>query len=185
MQSLCTEAFHDHVPIRLTIDNGATWNMIRVACASRLCLKVSSSTLSARQADGSSPFMVVGDTHSHFLERRAQALFRRTCGRKPGFGTFSLVSHLWSVMTCPFAPLDIRSVTHMSMAPIGRMKTDMPFGELTFFCHLITYCVARGFCRTWTSSRTSKHYTQAWCWATWGLCTLVCSIVVRRCIQKN
>ncbi|RXN12438.1 Retrovirus-related Pol poly from transposon opus [Labeo rohita] len=33
MQSPCLEAFHGHVPVRLTIDSGATGNMIRAACA--------------------------------------------------------------------------------------------------------------------------------------------------------
>ncbi|KAL0153092.1 hypothetical protein M9458_051586, partial [Cirrhinus mrigala] len=74
MQSPCLEAFHGHVPVRLTIDSGATGNMIRAACATKLGLRVSSSTQSAHQADGSSPLKVVGETHTHF-QRDGHMLF--------------------------------------------------------------------------------------------------------------
>ncbi len=75
MQSPCLEAFHGHVPVRLTIDSGATGNMIRAACATKLGLKDSSSTQSARQADGSSPLKVVGETRTYFQRDRHTLFF--------------------------------------------------------------------------------------------------------------
>ena len=61
-QSPYIDAFYKHHPIRVTIDSGATGNMIRASTAERLGVKVSSSSQSAHQADGASPLIVVGET---------------------------------------------------------------------------------------------------------------------------
>ncbi|KAI2646459.1 Type III pantothenate kinase [Labeo rohita] len=75
MQSPCLEAFHGQVPVRLTIDSGATVNMIRAAYAIKLGFRVSSSTQSARQANGSSPLKVVGKIRTHFQRDRHMLFF--------------------------------------------------------------------------------------------------------------
>lgn len=65
-QSPYLDVFHGHTPIRLTIDSGATGNMLKASCATRLGVRVTSSTQSAYQADGSSPLGVVRETRTHF-----------------------------------------------------------------------------------------------------------------------
>jgi hypothetical protein len=44
-----------HFPIRLTVDSGATGNMIRTSTAAQLNAKITASSQSANQADGSPP----------------------------------------------------------------------------------------------------------------------------------
>lgn len=134
LQSPCRKDF-GHVHIRLTIDSGATENMIKALCATKLGLKVSSRTQSVCQADGSSPLKVVGETCTQF-QRDRHMLFSMDSWQKTWIQTQSLASPLWNVMTSLFDPLDIRSVwcqTHMSMVPIGHMEADMLFGKLTYF----------------------------------------------------
>lgn len=58
--------FHGHIPIRLTIDSGATGNMMRASTATKLNAKITGSSQSAHQADGSSPLTVLGETRLHF-----------------------------------------------------------------------------------------------------------------------
>ncbi|KAL2076333.1 hypothetical protein ACEWY4_028085 [Coilia grayii] len=65
-QSPYLDAFHDHLPVRLTIDSGATGNMMRSSCATRLGVTITGSTQSAHQADGSSPLKVLGETRTYF-----------------------------------------------------------------------------------------------------------------------
>ena len=62
-QSPYVDTFHNHHHVRITIDSGATGNMIRASTAERLGVKVSKSTQSAHQADGLSPLKVVGETN--------------------------------------------------------------------------------------------------------------------------
>lgn len=62
-QSLYMDTFHDHHPVRITIDSGATGNMIRQSLAKQLGATVKST---AHQADGSSPLKVVGETRLSF-----------------------------------------------------------------------------------------------------------------------
>lgn len=73
-QSPYLDAFHNHLPVRLTIDSGATGNMMRASCATRLGITVTSSTQSAHQADGSSPLRVMGETRTYF-QRDNQRLY--------------------------------------------------------------------------------------------------------------
>ena len=61
-QSPYMDTFYDHHPVRVTIDSGATGNMIRQALVRKLGALVKASSQSAHQADGSSPLNVVGDT---------------------------------------------------------------------------------------------------------------------------
>lgn len=61
-QSPYLDTFSDHQPCRLTIDSGATGNMIRLSTATRLGAIISKSSQSAHQADGSSPLKVSGET---------------------------------------------------------------------------------------------------------------------------
>ena len=55
------DTFFDHNAIRMTIDSGATGNMIRASAAMKLGVSVNKSSQSAHQADGSSP-LLVGET---------------------------------------------------------------------------------------------------------------------------
>lgn len=65
-QSPYFDTFHGHIPVRLTIDSGATGNMMKASCATRLGVKITSSTQSAHQADGSSLLKVIGETRTSF-----------------------------------------------------------------------------------------------------------------------
>lgn len=65
-QSPYIDTFYQHHPARITIDSGATGNMIRHSTAKRLGAKVLASSQSAHQADGSSPLHVVGETRLVF-----------------------------------------------------------------------------------------------------------------------
>ena len=61
-QSPYLDMFHAHHPVRITIDSGATGNMIRHTVVQRLGCRVTPSSQSVHQADGSSPLHVVGET---------------------------------------------------------------------------------------------------------------------------
>ena len=61
-QSPYIDTFHGHNHVRLTIDSGATGNMIRLSTVRRLNAKVDATKQSAKQADGSSPLNVMGET---------------------------------------------------------------------------------------------------------------------------
>ena len=61
-QSPYLDTFHNHHAVRVTIDSGATGNMIRHDTALRLGCKIKHSSQSAHQADGSSPLTIVGET---------------------------------------------------------------------------------------------------------------------------
>ena len=65
-QSPYLDMFHAHHPVRITIDSGATGNMIRHTVVQRLGCRVTPSSQSVHQADGSSPLHVVGETHLSF-----------------------------------------------------------------------------------------------------------------------
>ena len=58
--------FYAHHPVRVTIDSGATGNMIRHTVIQRLGCQVAPSSQSVHQADGSSPLHVVGETRFPF-----------------------------------------------------------------------------------------------------------------------
>jgi hypothetical protein len=64
---------HDHVC--LTLDTGATGNMIRASTAHRLHSKIDPTRQSAHQADGSSPLRVVGETHLQFTSGSTTFVF--------------------------------------------------------------------------------------------------------------
>ena len=55
--------FYGKHPIRLTLDSGATSNMIKDNVATRLRLPIQTATQGAHQADGVTPMNVVGETH--------------------------------------------------------------------------------------------------------------------------
>ena len=61
-QSPYLDAFCGHHMVRLTIDSGATGNMIRHSTAVRLGCDIKKSSQSAHQADGSSPLTIIGET---------------------------------------------------------------------------------------------------------------------------
>ena len=65
-QSPYLDMFHAHHPVRITIDSGATGNMIRYTVVQRLGCRVTPSSQSVHQADGSSPLHVVGETRLSF-----------------------------------------------------------------------------------------------------------------------
>lgn len=65
-QSPYLDVFYGHHTARLTIDSGATGNMMRLSCAQRLGAKIACSSHSVSQADGSSQLKVVGETRLSF-----------------------------------------------------------------------------------------------------------------------
>ena len=65
-QSPYLDMFYAHHPVRVTIDSGATGNMIRHTVIQRLGCQVAPSSQSVHQADGSSPLHVVGETRFPF-----------------------------------------------------------------------------------------------------------------------
>ena len=74
-QSPYVDTFFLHHTVRITIDSGATCNMIRSSTVKRLGAKVTTSSQSARQADGHSPLEVVGETHMTFIRDSQQLQF--------------------------------------------------------------------------------------------------------------
>ncbi|KAJ8344559.1 hypothetical protein SKAU_G00318880 [Synaphobranchus kaupii] len=65
-QSPYVDVFHGHHAVRITLDSGATGNMIRHSTATRLGSQILSSAQSVHQADGSSQLQVVGETRISF-----------------------------------------------------------------------------------------------------------------------
>ncbi len=61
-QSPYIDEFCGHDMVRVTIDSGATGNMIRQSTAVRLGCDINKSYQSAHQADGSSPLTTIGET---------------------------------------------------------------------------------------------------------------------------
>ena len=64
-QSPYIDVFVSHHPLRVTLDSGATGNMIRETTARQLGANITKSTQSAHQADGTSALKVVGETSIH------------------------------------------------------------------------------------------------------------------------
>ena len=65
-QSPYMDTFHNHHAVSITIDSSVTGNTMRQSTATRLACRVKGSSQSAHQADGSSPFKMVGETHVVF-----------------------------------------------------------------------------------------------------------------------
>ena len=61
-QSPYLDTFCGHHAVRITIDSGATGNMIRASTALMLGAQVNKTSQSAHQADGSSPLQFIGET---------------------------------------------------------------------------------------------------------------------------
>ena len=71
-QSPYIDAFFKHHPVRITIDSGATGNMMRASTARHLGVKVSKSSQSAHQAD---PLVISGETHVTFSRNDVEMFF--------------------------------------------------------------------------------------------------------------
>lgn len=65
-QSPFIDVFYSHHTVRLTIDSGATGNMIRTSVATTLGAQIKTTAQSAHQADGLSPLHVIGETRLTF-----------------------------------------------------------------------------------------------------------------------
>ena len=65
-QSPYIDTFHNHHHARIIIDSGATCNLIHLSAIRRFRAKVTTSSQSAHQADGSSPMKVVGEARLFF-----------------------------------------------------------------------------------------------------------------------
>lgn len=63
IQSPFLSAYYQHHPVRLTLDTGATTNMILASVAKAINLPVSPASQMARQADGVTPLAVMGEVH--------------------------------------------------------------------------------------------------------------------------
>ena len=65
-QSPYIDTFYQHHHARIVLDSGATCNLIRLSALNRFGAKVTPSSQSAHQADGSSPMKVVGEARLLF-----------------------------------------------------------------------------------------------------------------------
>ena len=74
-QSPYLDVFHGHDTVRLTIDSGATGNMMRTSCAHYLRVKVTKGTQAVRQADGLSHLKVVGEVRTVFVYGKHKIYF--------------------------------------------------------------------------------------------------------------
>ena len=74
-QSPYIDVFNHHHSTRITIDSGATCNMIRLSTVHRLGADIKASSQSARQADGYSPLKVMGETNINFTRDQQQFYF--------------------------------------------------------------------------------------------------------------
>lgn len=63
-QSPYLNLYHRHIPIQVTLDSGATGNMISETAASRLNMNIVNTRQVANQADGRSPLSVIGEVKS-------------------------------------------------------------------------------------------------------------------------
>ena len=61
--------------VRVTIDSGATCNMIRASTVKRLGANIKASSQSARQADFHSPLEVIGETRITFTREKYELCF--------------------------------------------------------------------------------------------------------------
>ena len=74
-QSPYMDVFHGHHVIRVTIDSGATGNMIRYSLVKRLGFEIIPSAQSVHQADGCSKLHVVGETRISFTRDNREFKF--------------------------------------------------------------------------------------------------------------
>ena len=74
-QSPYMDVFHGHRVVRITIDSGATGNMIRQSTAKHLGCPIISSAQSVQQADGSSQLQVVGEIRTTFTRDNTDFTF--------------------------------------------------------------------------------------------------------------
>jgi hypothetical protein len=61
VQSPYLTSYYNHSPVVLTIDTGATTNMIKESFARRIGLPISQASQLAKQADGETPLHVKGE----------------------------------------------------------------------------------------------------------------------------
>ena len=74
-QSPYMDVFHGHRVVRVTIDSGATGNMIRHSPAKHLGCPIISSAHSVQQVDGSSQLQVVGEIRTSFTRDNTDFTF--------------------------------------------------------------------------------------------------------------
>ena len=74
-QSPYIDTFYKHFTARITIDSGATGNMISLAMVERFNAEIRKSSQSAHQADGSSPLEVIGETTLTFVRDNQKLMF--------------------------------------------------------------------------------------------------------------
>ena len=74
-QSPYLDTFYRHNPLRITLDSGATGNMIRASTARGMGMLIQSSSQSANQADGRSPLKVLGEVRVKFCRDNKEFFF--------------------------------------------------------------------------------------------------------------
>jgi hypothetical protein len=74
IQSPYLNLFYKHHPVRLTIDTGATTNMVKASFARYIQLPITPASQMGRQADGVTPLNVVGEVHANFT--RSNSFFQ-------------------------------------------------------------------------------------------------------------
>ena len=72
VQSPYLTVYYGRHPVRLTIDTGATTNMVKGSFARLIGLPVSAASQMARQADGVTPLNVVGEVHCYVTRKGKQ-----------------------------------------------------------------------------------------------------------------
>ena len=74
-QSPYFDVFCGHQVVRVTVDSGATGNMIKTSTVHSIGGVINPSSQSAHQADGSSPLDVVGETKLFFTREGKEFIF--------------------------------------------------------------------------------------------------------------
>lgn len=57
------KVFHKHFASTLTLDTGAEISMIKTSVAKHICATILPTSQNAIQADGSTPLIIIGETH--------------------------------------------------------------------------------------------------------------------------
>ena len=106
-QSPYLDTFYNHHDVRITIDSGATGNLICESTAKPLGVSIKKSTQSAHQADGSSPLIIKGETAFSVMGDACTFNFDGLVVERLDVDILG-GTPLWRQMTLPFAQRNTR-----------------------------------------------------------------------------
>lgn len=106
-QSPYLDTFYNHHDVRITIDSGATGNLICESTAKPLGVSIKKSTQSAHQADGSSPLIIKGETAFSVMGDARTFNFDGLVVERLDVDILG-GTPLWRQMTLPFAQRNTR-----------------------------------------------------------------------------